>query len=88
MTDTAITPTPTPTPATGNVTDISDFGKLMWSYLTGSEAVIDYTFVDMKIGVPKTTGPNSEVATWLLDGTLRITTADKHTAGASTGSGS
>lgn len=75
-----------PDTTTGDVTDISDFGKQMWAYLTGSEAVIDYTFVDMKIGVPKTTGANSEVATWYLDGTLRITTADKDNKGASSGS--
>lgn len=73
------------TATNGNVTDIADFGKLMWSYLTGSEAVIDYTFVDMKVGVPKTTGADAEVATWYLDGTLRITTADKVNSGASNG---
>lgn len=80
-----MTETTTSTSGQGNVTDIADFGKLMWSYLTGSEAVIDYTFVGMKIGVPKTTGPNSEVATWSLDGTLRITTADSSNKGASNG---
>ncbi len=80
MTDTA-----TAGSGQGNVTDIADFGKLMWSYLTGSEAVIDYTFVGMRIGVPKTTGPNAEVATWSLDGTLRVTTADSSTKGASKG---
>ena len=75
-------------PSSSNVTEISDFGKQMWAYLTGSEAVIDYTFVGMKVGVPKTTGPNSEVATWSLDGTLRISTADRHHGGASDASGS
>lgn len=74
-------------PASG-VTDISEFGKLMWSYLTGSEAVIDYSFVDMKVGVPKTTGTASEVAYWSLNGTLRITTTDKHRSGASSANGS
>jgi hypothetical protein len=72
----------------GSVTEISDFGKQMWAYLTGSEAVIDYSFVDMKVGVPKTTGPNSEVAYWTLSGTLRITTTDKHHSGASSANGS
>lgn len=80
MADTATT-----TSGNANVTDIADFGKQMWSYLTGSQAVIDYTFVDMKVGVPKTTGANAEVATWTLDGTLRITTADRENAGASNG---
>ena len=71
------------TSSTGDVTDISDFGKQMWAYLTGSDAVIDYTFVEMKVGVPKTTGKDAEVATWFLDGTLRITTKDKSGSGAS-----
>ncbi len=80
-----MTETATTTSAQGNVTDIADFGKQMWAYLTGSEAVIDYTFVEMKVGVPKTTGPGAEVATWTLDGTLRITTADKENKGSSDG---
>lgn len=75
-------------PATGNVTEISDFGKQMWAYLTGSEAVIDYTFVNMKVGVPKTTGPDTEVATWSLDGTIRISTTDSQRSGASDASSS
>lgn len=70
-------------PTNSDITEISDFGKQMWAYLTGSEAVIDYTFVGMKVGVPKTTGPNAEVATWSLDGTLRISTADSTNGGAS-----
>jgi len=70
-------------PASENVTEISEFGQQMWAYLTGSEAVIDYTFVGMKIGVPKTTGPGSEIATWSLDGTLRISTTDRHHSGSS-----
>ncbi len=49
----------------------------MWSFLTGKGAAIDYTFVDMKIEVPRETGPSSPRATWKLDGTLRITTSDR-----------
>ncbi|OFE18981.1 hypothetical protein BA895_02170 [Humibacillus sp. DSM 29435] len=63
-------------------TSISDFGRDMWSYLTGKEAAIDYTFVDMAVEVPRTTGPDSEHATWKLNGTLRITTTDKDNRGA------
>ncbi|MDN5765574.1 MAG: hypothetical protein L0H96_06895 [Humibacillus sp.] len=62
-------------------TSISDFGRDMWSYLTGKEATIDYTFVDMAVDVPRTTGPDTEHATWKLNGTLRITTSDKDNRG-------
>ena len=63
-------------------TSMSDLGKELWSYLTGNEATIDYTFVDMTVEVPRTTGPQSERAMWKLNGTLRITTSDKHNRGA------
>ena len=73
---------------TNPTTSMSDLGKELWSYLTGNEAAIDYTFVDMTVEVPRTTGPQSERATWKLNGTLRITTADRHSRGASNGNGS
>lgn len=57
-------------------TSFADLGKEMWSYLTGREAAINYEFVDMTIEVPRDTGPNSTRATWKLNGTLRITTAE------------
>jgi hypothetical protein len=68
-------------------TSFSDLGKDLWSYLTGNEATIDYTFVDMSVEVPRTTGPQAERATWKLNGTLRITTADKNNRGAINGHG-
>lgn len=71
-----------------DTTSISDLGKDLWSYLTGNQATIDYTFVDMVVEVPRTTGPESERATWKLNGTLRITTADKHNLGAINGTAS
>ena len=69
-----------------NDTSFSDLGREMWSYLTGNEATIDYSFMDMTVEVPKTTGSDSERATWKLNGTLRITTSDKHNPGAISGS--
>jgi len=60
-----------------DTTSFTDLGRDMWSYLTGREAAIDYTFVDMAIEVPRSTGPDSARATWKLNGTLRITTSDK-----------
>lgn len=59
------------------VTDWTDLGQSMWSYLTGKEAAINYEFVDMQVGVPRDTSPNSPAATWRLNGTLRITTSDR-----------
>lgn len=55
-------------------TSFSDLGKEMWEYLTGSNAAINYQFVDMLVEVPRRTGSDSPRATWRLHGTLRITT--------------
>jgi len=62
-------------------TDITDIGKEMWEYLTGKGATVEYTFEDMQVEVPKTTGPDSPRAIWRLDGTLRIRTTDRDAAG-------
>ena len=59
-----------------DVVDWTDLGKEMWAYLTGKGAVIDYSFVDMTVEVPRDTGPDAPRATWKLNGTLRITTSD------------
>ncbi|MEE8602090.1 hypothetical protein [Euzebya tangerina] len=61
-------------------TTFADFGKEMWSYLTGRDAAINYEFQQMTIEVPKSTGPDSPRAAWLLDGTLRITTSDRESS--------
>ena len=63
-------------PMGGQSTNFADIGKEMWSFLTGRQAAINYQFVDMKIGVPRSTGADSPRAIWQLDGTLRITTED------------
>jgi hypothetical protein len=63
-------------------TDIREFGHELWSYLTGKEAVIEYTFTDMTVEVPQTTGADSPRATWKLNGTLRVRTADQDNPGA------
>ncbi len=70
-----------------NPTSFTDLGTHLWSFLTSNEAVIDYTFIDMSVEVPRTTGPDSERATWKLNGTLRVTTADKNSRGAINGKG-
>lgn len=67
---------------TGDTTNIADFGREIWSFLTGKGAAINYTFVDMMIEVPRQTGTDSPRAVWRLDGTLRITTSDQDSSGA------
>ncbi|MGF1653942.1 MAG: hypothetical protein ACFCUP_11580 [Actinomycetales bacterium] len=67
----------------GDTTNIADFGREMWSFLTGKGAAINYTFVDMTVEVPRETGPESPRAVWRLDGTLRVTTTDRDSGGAS-----
>ncbi|RJK94287.1 hypothetical protein [Vallicoccus soli] len=68
-----------------STTSFADLGREMWSYLTGKQAAIDYTFVDMTVEVPRETGPDAPRATWKLNGTLRITTTDRDSAGAAGG---
>lgn len=73
--------TPAAEPASGpdahSIQDWTDLGKEMWSYLTGKSAVIDYSFVDMTIEVPRDIGPDAPRAIWKLNGTLRVTTSEK-----------
>ena len=57
-------------------TSFADLGKEMWAYLTGKGAAINYQFVDMTVEVPRETGTEAPRATWKLNGTLRITTAE------------
>jgi hypothetical protein len=63
---------------TSEVVDWSDLGQRMWSFLTGREAAINYTFTDMTVEVPRDTGRNAPRATWRIDGTLTVTTTDNH----------
>lgn len=65
---------------TTGTTDIVEFGREMWTYLTGKGASIEYAFENMRIEVPKTTGPDPERAIWKLDGTVRIRTSDRDSA--------
>ncbi|WP_152730625.1 hypothetical protein [Goekera deserti] len=62
-------------------TSFADLGKEMWAYLTGKGAAINYEFVDMTVEVPRETGAQAPRATWKLNGTLRITTAENASRG-------
>ena len=57
----------TGTTGTTGQTDIREFGHELWNYLTGKQAVIEYTFEDMTVEVPKTTGPDVPRATWKMN---------------------
>ncbi len=63
-----------------DVVDWTDLGREMWSFLTGRDAAINYSFLDMEIEVPRDTGASAPRATWKLNGTLRITTSDNESS--------
>lgn len=65
-----------------DVVNWTDLGAKMWTFLTGREAAIHYAFTDMKVEVPRDTGADAPRASWMLNGTLTITTSDKEDAGA------
>ena len=62
------------------VVDWSDLGQRMWTFLTGREAAINYTFRDMTVEIPRDTGSQAPRATWKIDGTLTVTTHDSDTS--------
>jgi hypothetical protein len=64
-----------------NISDWTDLGREMWSYLTGRGAAVNYTFEDMMVEVPRDIGPDAPRATWRFNGTLRVTTSDNEAAG-------
>ncbi len=64
-----------------DVVDWTDLGREMWSFLTGRQAAINYSFIDMTVEVPRDTGADAPRATWKLNGTLQVTTRDNTQAG-------
>ena len=73
-------------PPSRSIQDWTDLGKEMWSYLTGKSAVIDYSFIDMTVEVPRDIGPDAPRATWKLNGTVRVTTSEAPGGAAATSS--
>jgi len=65
---------------TADVVDWTDLGREMWSFLTGRQAAINYSFIDMSVEVPRDTGPDAPRATWKIDGTLQVTTQENAAA--------
>ena len=49
----------------------------LYDRLTGSNAEIQYDFDKMHVQVPSGTGPDAAHASWMLDGTLKISTREK-----------
>ena len=77
MTDTSTSSGLTVQPGgAGEVQDWTDLGREMWSFLTGRQAAINYRFIDMAVEVPRDTGAQAPRATWKLNVTLQITTAE------------
>jgi len=66
--------------STTEVVDWTDLGRRMWTFLTGREAAINYTFRDVTVEIPRDTGSSAPRATWKIDGTLTITTQDNEAA--------
>lgn len=73
-------------PEARSITDWTDLGREMWSYLTGRGAQVNYAFDDMTIEVPRDIGPDAPRAVWKLNGTLRVTTSDDSVRGEQHGS--
>jgi len=72
---------------TDEVLDWTDLGREMWSFLTGRQAAINYSYIDMAVEVPRDTGPDAPRATWKLNGTLQVTTRDQGTISGHNGQG-
>lgn len=77
----------TPQQGRDDVVDWTDLGREMWSFLTGRQAAINYSFIDMAVEVPRDTGPDAPRATWKLNGTLQVTTRDQGTTDSHNGQG-
>lgn len=60
----------------GHTTNWPELAVGLYDRLTGRGAEINYVFEEMRVQVPSGTGPNAEHAEWILNGTVKITTAD------------
>jgi hypothetical protein len=64
-------------------TDVTTWPELaegLYSFLTGRGATIEYSFERMTVLVPRDTGDDAPQARWLVDGTVRIRTAEPRTS--------
>ena len=49
----------------------------LYDFLNRRKTTINYTFTDMNISVPQSTGKDSEKAEWAVSGTISISTSEK-----------
>lgn len=59
-----------------HTTNWPDLAIGLYDRLTGRNAEITYEFSDMKVQIPSGTGAQADHAQWVLDGTMKIRTAD------------
>ena len=69
-------------PERDGVTTWPHLAEGLYSFLTGRGAVIEYTFENMEVLVPRDTAPNSPSARWKMNGTIRIRTYEATPGGA------
>ena len=61
-------------PENNGVTTWPHLAEGLYTFLTGRGAVIEYTFENMEVMVPRDTGSNAPSAKWKMNGTIRIRT--------------
>ncbi|NNE00462.1 MAG: hypothetical protein HKN47_24350 [Pirellulaceae bacterium] len=59
---------------TGDTQNWPDLAIGLYDKLTGRNAEISYSFVDLELSIPSSTSPDAKHATWKMNGTVRITT--------------
>ncbi len=59
-----------------HTTNWPDLAIQLYDRLTGRGAEIAYEFVDLQVQVPSGTGPQAELAKWVLSGTMKIRTGE------------
>lgn len=62
--------------------DWPDLAIGLYDKLTGRNAEISYAFDNFELLIPSSTKDNANHAQWKMNGTLRISTRDRSTAGA------
>lgn len=69
-------------PEQQGVTTWPHLAEGLYTFLTGRGAVIEYTFENMEVHIPRDTAPNAPSARWKMNGTIRIRTYEPGMGGA------
>jgi hypothetical protein len=67
-------------PESAQTTNWPDLAIGLYDRLTGRNAEITYEFSDMHVKIPSGTGPQSQHAEWVLQGTLKVRTRETGSA--------